>query len=100
MTEISWASNQILPNCIKGVKILPRLCGREVEDADAIASSLEEGEGPSEAVPDGSQPAEPLAALHQVAHIAISCVAHAVTGASVPAVHPHDVQQASEIAMS
>ena len=76
----------------RGFKFLPRLGSREVEDADAVASSLEEGKGPGKAVSDGSQPTEPLAAPHQVAHVAVGCVAHAVTGAPIPAVHPHDVQ--------
>ena len=77
--------------------MLPRLGSREVKDADGVASGQEEGECPGKAVSDGPQPAEPLAAPHQVAHVAVGCVTHAVPCASVPAVYPHNVQEAPAV---
>ena len=66
--------------------------GGHVGDVDAIRPAAQEGDGAREGVAQGAHPPDAFAAPHQVAHVAVGGVAHAVARPPVRAVHPHHVQ--------
>ena len=66
---------------------------RQPGDSGCVGLAPEEGDGPLNVVPGGPHPAQLLAVLHQVPHVAVGGHAHGKAVLHVLRVHPHHIQR-------
>lgn len=66
--------------------------GGHVGNFHAVGAAAQEHEDAGQRVAQGAQSSQPLAPGHEVAHVAVGCIAACRLGAPVCAVHPHRIQ--------